>query len=303
VVLKNTYQKEHLIGNINEFFSLGNYFPILLYSTQTDLAGLPHIGVRPRRGTARPLSRDGSTLTDEYWIWRKEAMTTPFAEGLKKLLWVGAHDFLPFVRPDLHIDAPLPTEPDDLHAGGLLRCRDAQGRVQLVHFEFQRDNDLYIGERLLAYMMRASRKNDHLPVTSCVIHLNNIQTIPQPPLIVRLPDGTVTIKFHYVSIQLGQIPGRELLALDRQTPVPLLPFTEGGNTIEQVERMIEKLFSEKQADLLWIGLSLAESVFTEDQDLEWLRRRREMLNDFLANAPMYQDVLAQSLGRAEGEAI
>jgi hypothetical protein len=166
---------------------------------------------------ALPLSRDGSTLTDEYWTWRKDSMTTPFDDGLKKLLWAGAHDFLPFVRPDLHIDAPLPTELDHkhIHADGLLRCRDAQGRALLVHFEFQRNNDLYIGKRPVEYSMLASRKNDHLPIVSCVIHLNNIQTIPHSPLVLRLPDGTKTMEFHYVSIQLGQFTARDLLALDR----------------------------------------------------------------------------------------
>jgi predicted transposase YdaD len=49
-------------------------------------------------------------------------------------------------------------------------------------------------------------------------------------------------------------------------------------------------------------------VFTKNHDLEWLRKRKAMLNDFLANSPIYQDVIAEALtkgetrGRAEGEA-
>ncbi|HEY1352581.1 MAG TPA: hypothetical protein VGF67_23420 [Ktedonobacteraceae bacterium] len=198
---------------------------------------------------------------------------------------------------------------EHVHADGLLRCLDAQGRALLAHFAFQRGKDARMGERLLAYSVLAERQNDSPPVVSCVIYLNDIQTISQPPFILRMPDETVTTWSHYVCVQLGQIKAQELLALNRETLVPFLPLSEGGNTIEQVDIIVTKLFRENQPDLLWIGLSLAGKVLTKQPGMEWLRRRRAMLNGFLADSPIYQDVIAQALtegeakGRAEGEVL
>ncbi|HEY1349234.1 MAG TPA: hypothetical protein VGF67_06385 [Ktedonobacteraceae bacterium] len=132
-------------------------------------------------------------------------MTKPHDDGLKKLLRARAHDFLPLVRPDLQVEELLPTALGraHVHADGLLRCRDVRGRLRLVHFAFLYDKDAHRGERLLEYSLLASRQNDSLPVISCVIYLNDIQTIPRPPLVMRPPNGAVMTCFHYVCAQLG----------------------------------------------------------------------------------------------------
>lgn len=233
-------------------------------------------------------------------------MTKLYDDALKKLFRANAQDFVAFVRKDLLIEEPLPTELDKehIHADGLLRCRDAQGRVLLTHFEFQRDNDKHMGERLLEYNVLASRQNNYLPVVSCVIYLNNSEKVPRSPFVRRLPDGTATTFFHYARIRIGTFAAKELLALGRTGILPLLPLTRGGKVRKTIDIMIEKLFKEGQSDLLWIGLSLAGATFTKKSDLEWLRRRRAMLNDFLATSPIYQDVIAEAMtkGEAKGEA-
>jgi hypothetical protein len=67
--------------------------------------------------------------------------------------------------------------------------------------------------------------------------------------------------------------------------------------------MVSGLVKEEQPDLLWIGLSLAGRVFTKAGDLEWLRRRKAMLNDFLRDSPIYQDVMADARDKAAAEAM
>lgn len=227
--------------------------------------------------------------------------------SLQKLLQIGAPDFLPFVRPDLQVAEPPPTVPERefFHTDGLIRCRDAQGRALLVHFEFQHHNDARMCERLMAYSVLVSRRNDYLPVISCVIYLNNDMSIPQPPFVRRLPNGNVTSRFHYICLQIGQIKAQDLLTTQRDALLPFLPLTDGGDTVEQVDLMLTKLLTKHQPDLLWIGLCLAGNALKGEQNLTWLREKLAMLRPALAGSLLYQNVIAQGIaaGRAEAAAI
>jgi hypothetical protein len=52
--------------------------------------------------------------------------------------------------------------------------------------------------------------------------------------------------------------------------------------------MIEELIAAEKTDLLWIGYVLAAKVFDHD-DLQWLKRRFALMNDFLWDSPVYQE--------------
>jgi hypothetical protein len=214
-------------------------------------------------------------------------------------------DFVDLLSQHLSAEKLLPTELDAEHiyADGLVRCRDAQGREILVHFEFQPEKDLRIGEHLLEYNTLASCLNDYVPVYSCVIYLQTSKDMPRSPFIRTLPDGTVTTCFHYTSIELATIPAEELLAAGRPGLLPLLPFTKGGHTRETVNAMVSELTRKGLSDMLWIGLSLAEQVFTNSDDLEWLRRQKAWLNDPLKDSPIYQDIMAEAAAEARAKAV
>ncbi len=86
-----------------------------------------------------------------------------------------------------------------------------------------------------------------------------------------------------------------------ELPLPLLPLTEGGDDPAAVDIMIEELIAAQKTDLLWIGYVMAGKVFAEEE-LPWLKRRFAVLNDFLWDSPVYQEIMshAKEEGRAEG---
>jgi predicted transposase YdaD len=229
-------------------------------------------------------------------------MPKPYDDALKKLFRANAQDFVTLVQDRLRIVEFLPAELDAEHifADGLARCVDETEQEQLAHFEYQREYDPRMGERLLEYNVLASRLNGYLPVISCVICLKKHANMPRPPFIRRLPNGTVITHFNYICIDLGEISVADLLAKGLPGLLPLIPLTDGGNTRESIDIMTEELIRVGNPDLLWIGLTLAAKVLTTDDDLEWLRRRKAMLSDFLADSPLYQETMAE--GEAKGEA-
>jgi predicted transposase YdaD len=232
-----------------------------------------------------------------------------FDDAFKKLFRANAQDFVSLIQKNWRVEELLPTELDTEHiyADGLARCRDEAGAAQLAHFEYQRDADEYIGERMLEYSVKASRANDYLPVFSCVINLKGGKKAPRPPLVKRLNNGQVTTIFYYASIDLGEITVEELLAMDLPGLLPLLPLTDGGNRHEAVDIMIERLLAADKTDLLWVGYTLAAKVFSNDKDLQWLKGRFALMNDFLWDSPIYQEivgeVMAQGIETGKMEAL
>src|SRR5690348_15319140 len=57
--------------------------------------------------------------------------------------------------------------------------------------------------------------------------------------------------------------------------------------------MIAGLVSAEKTESLWIGNALASKVLKDD--LKWLKRRFAMLEDFLRDTPVYQEVLAEGM--------
>ena len=76
---------------------------------------------------------------------------------------------------------------------------------------------------------------------TCVIYLKRAKDAPRSPFIRRLNNGKVTTIFYYVSIDLGEITVKELLAKGLPGLLPLLPLTNGGNQHQAIDIMIEEL--------------------------------------------------------------
>lgn len=164
-----------------------------------------------------------------------------------------------------------------------------------------------MGERLLEYNILASRLNGYLPVATCVINLKKIKDAPCSPFTRTLLSGMVNTRFYYASIDLGEITVPEFLEKmkNKASFLPLLPLTDGGGEPEAIDIMIEGIIAANKTDLLWIGYALAAKVFNDDKkDLKWLKRRFVLMNDFLWDSPVYQELMteAEAKGFAEGKA-
>ena len=185
---------------------------------------------------------------------------------------------------------PLELSVENIYADGLLQAT-LDGKEFLAHIEFQSSYDGRIGERLLEYNVLASRQYNYLPVYSCVIYLKNHSNVPRSPFQKGLPNGEEVVRFHYRSIELGKLVAGELLQTGLVGLLPFLPLTKDGARREVVEDMISGLVSAEKTETLWIGYAIASKVFKDD--LKWLKRRFAMLNDFLRDTPVYQEVLAE----------
>lgn len=172
-----------------------------------------------------------------------------------------------------------------------------EGDRFLAHFEFQSTNDPGIAERLLEYNFEARRVHK-LPVYSCVIYLRSDGEVPKPPLVWNIPDGREVLRFHYLSIELGELFTEEIRRVGRVGLLPLLILTKDGARHEVVEEVITGLEVAEQYDLLPITKLLASLVFRSEADQVWLERRFAVLDEILRNTPAYQKILRE--GRAEG---
>src|SRR5712692_1962123 len=197
-----------------------------------------------------------------------------------------------WVIPGAQFGKQLPLElgVENIYADGLLQAT-LNGKEFLAHIEFQSSYDGRIGERLLEYNVLASRQYNYLPVYSCVIYLKNHSSVPHSPFLRGLPNGEEVVRFHYRSIELGKLVAGELLQTGLVGLLPLLPLTKDGARREVVEEMISGLVSAEKTESLWIGYALASKVLKDD--LKWLKRRFAMLEDFLRDTHVYQEVLAE----------
>ncbi|TMD92899.1 MAG: hypothetical protein E6I79_04385 [Chloroflexi bacterium] len=167
----------------------------------------------------------------------------------------------------------------------------------LAHFEFQSTNDPRIAERLLEYNFEARRVH-MLPVYSSVIYLKSDGEVPKPPLIWKIPGDREVLRFHYLSIELGELYTKEIRQTGRVGLLPLLLMTKDGARHEVVEEVITGLEVAEQYDLLPITKLLASLVLKSEADQVWLERRFALLDEILRNTPAYQKILKE--GRAEG---
>ena len=167
----------------------------------------------------------------------------------------------------------------------------------LAHFEFQSTNDPGIAERLLEYNFEARRVHK-LPVYSCVIYLKSDGKVPKPPLVWKIPGGREVLRFHYLSIELGELFTEEIRRTGRVGLLPLLILTKDGARHEVVEEVITGLEVAEQYNLLPITKLLASLVLKSEADQNWLERRFAVLDEILRNTPAYQKILKE--GRAEG---
>ncbi|HWS84527.1 MAG TPA: hypothetical protein VN207_09745 [Ktedonobacteraceae bacterium] len=102
---------------------------------------------------------------------------------------------------------------------------------------------------------------------------------------------------------MWKLQPEELLRLKHLELLPFLPLTQGGAERAVVEDMLGRLAGEQHREIAAIAYLFASRVFQKlkrEDDLRWLERRFQNMNDILRESPLYQQILAE--GEAKGEA-
>jgi len=225
-------------------------------------------------------------------------MAREWDDSLKMLINDNSQDFVTWLFSGAKATGKLLTQfkKRTIDADALVEAIQYGDRF-LAHFEFQSTNDPRIAERLLEYNFEARRVH-MLPVYSSVIYLKSDGEVPKPPLIWKIPGDREVLRFHYLSIELGELYTEEIRRTGRVGLLPLLLLTKDGARHEVVEEVITGLEVAEQYDLLPITKLLASLVLKSEADQKWLERRFAVLDEILRNTPAYQKILKE--GRAEG---
>ncbi len=225
-------------------------------------------------------------------------MAREWDDSLKMLINDNSQDFVTWLFSGAKATGKLLTQfkKRTIDADALVEAIQDGDRF-LAHFEFQSTNDPRIAERLLEYNFEARRVH-MLPVYSSVIYLKSDGEVPKPPLIWKIPGDREVLRFHYLSIELGELYTEEIRRTGRVGLLPLLLLTKDGARHEVVEEVITGLEVAEQYDLLPITKLLASLVLKSEADQKWLERRFAVLDEILRNTPAYQKILKE--GRAEG---
>lgn len=233
-------------------------------------------------------------------------MAKPHDKRMKRLVKEHPEDLLSLVIEQALFKEHLPNEfeSEESYADALLQI-ELHNKPCLVHMEFQQSKDARMPYRLLAYNVQAMKHNKYQPVYSCVIYLRKHGKIVESPLVVTYPNDDEILRFHYGSIALWKIPTEQLLHTGRKGLLPLLPLTREGAHREVVDTMITGIMTadkEPESELLALAYGFAASVFTEEDDRDWLRRRFMMLKDFLRDTWAFQEMMEEAKMEAKAEA-
>lgn len=226
-------------------------------------------------------------------------------DSLKIFINENAQDFASWIMQGARVKRKLLTEfkVRTITADSLLElvATESEGTEDeistLLHIEVQSTRDPDIGDRLLGYSYEAQREHQ-LPVLSCVTYLRDVGNVPQPPHEWKLPSERVFMWFDYVSIELAKIPTDELRQTGLIGLLPLLILTKEGATHQVMQEVVTRLEAAEKIESLAVTKLLAELVFTNDEDQQWIERIFAMHNDVLRQTPTYQKLLKE--GREEG---
>ncbi len=231
-------------------------------------------------------------------------MAGSFDNVMKRLIGTYGDQFTHWLDPDATFIQPLNIElkSQQIHADALLQVTKRK-KPGILHLEVQTAKDPDMGIRLLEYNVLASRQYDHLPVSSYVIYLRDVQDVPEPPYIRRFPDeqGQEVHRFFYTSIKLADIPAEVILQSGLLGLLPFVTLTKGGKKPKVVKTMIEQLAERKAFDLLMMAQVLGGLVFEEENEREAFRRRFRMFQNVLRESWVYQEIGQEFL--EEGEIV
>lgn len=179
------------------------------------------------------------------------------------------------------------------------------GSKFICNVECQAYEDREMAERMLLYeVLLWWEYKERYPVRSCLLALIEEAQTAQSPLIWTAPGKPEEqVRFSYGNIEMWKRQPEELLRLKHLELLPFLPLTQGGAERAVVEDMLGRLAGEQHREIAAIAYLFASQVFQRlerEDDLRWLERRFQNMNDILRKSPLYQKILAE--GEARGEA-
>lgn len=83
-----------------------------------------------------------------------------------------------------------------------------------------------------------------------------------------------------------------------------MPLCKNGATYEVLEEVLTHLMSRKKGNLVSLTRFFAGMVFTSEKDKEWLKRRFEMIDEFLwENSWTYRETVEKAIEQGLGQGL
>ncbi len=236
-------------------------------------------------------------------------MAKPWDDTIKRLIALNPAAFLHLFLPDAQFIEALPTklQQEESEMDSLF-LTEVKRDFMLVNFEVQARYDSEMPERLLRYNIITSMQRK-LPVTSSVLHLLDDTPISPSPATWEVAGKEETHSFPYHVIELSQYTPEEIIKLSEVALLPLLPFTKGGRSREEIIRMFRLIEQDttvseetKQA-LASIGFTFASLIFERkhSSELAWLIERFHRMYETI-DTPIFREIrrMAHEEGIEEG---
>jgi predicted transposase YdaD len=211
---------------------------------------------------------------------------------MKRWLRRNAQQFISWILKDAVVVSLLETEikRETIYADALFLVV-LYGQQMLLHIEFQSTVDKTMAERLLEYNVQLSKEHGNLSVYSCVVYLRKAEGAPQSPLIRRLPNGKVVLRFDYLNIELGEMAAESILSKGLDGLLPLVLFTEDGK--QALDEVVTRLKAIQDQELITLVYTLAGLIFQNDTDHEAIMRRFELFKDIIEESWTYQEIISK----------
>ena len=217
-----------------------------------------------------------------------------YDQALKRLLARSHDGFLALLLPEarwLRARSPeLPSSPRE--ADLVWEVALASGERVLFHVELQTYPDAQIGERLAEYAIRLWR-DEHLPIRSMVIYLQDAGHVADPPFSFERGSGQGGLRYHYDVVRLWEVALERVLQTQETGLLPLAPLAAGATeeTVVAVAHRIAELSLPRpeRAELVGLLAVLAGMRLSRPR-VEQLLRRTTMIRD-LIRASSFTDVM------------
>jgi hypothetical protein len=105
------------------------------------------------------------------------------------------------------------------------------GQRMLINLELQAAKDPRMGIRLLRYSL-AALEEYKLPVLSCVIYLQHVAEVSEPPLCWEIFEGRCVLWFDFVCIQLAEMTIEELRRMNLLGLLQLFILSKDGKNFK-----------------------------------------------------------------------
>src|SRR5579885_1862888 len=230
-----------------------------------------------------------------------ERMTATWDLYAKDLLRERPQDFVELILPGARYIARRESQFQmrEIRLDRLIEVEYCGQRI-LINLEIQVAKDPRMGMRLLRYSLAALEEYD-LPVLSCVIYLQHVAELSEPPLCWEIFEGRCVLWFDFVCIRLAEMTTAELRQMNLLGLLPLFILSKDGKNFKVLDEIVTRLREENEKELLALTRLFAELVFVSDIEQTQLVRRFAMLQN-IEDTPTYKRLVQQGQieGRIEG---